>query len=82
LSVKVDKYGRIVLSKKLQKKYGIEEGMRLIVTECLGCISLIPVKRYEKPTEAMYGSIKIDVPIDNPNQVAREHIRRQSFEKL
>ena len=82
MSVEVGKYGRIVLPKNLRQKYGVEEGMRLIVTEYMGRICLIPVKRYEKPTEAMYGSIKVDNPIDDPKQVAREHIRKQLLEEL
>jgi AbrB family looped-hinge helix DNA binding protein len=82
MSIEVDKYGRIILPKKLRQKYGMDEGARLIVTEYMGRIYLIPVKRYEKPTEAMCGSIKIDKPIDDLKQVAREHIRRQLLETL
>jgi AbrB family looped-hinge helix DNA binding protein len=82
VSVEVGKYGRIVLPKKLRQKYGVEEGMRLIITEYMGRICLIPVKKYEKPTETMYGSVKVAEPIDDPKQVAREHIRRQLLEDL
>jgi hypothetical protein len=50
--------------------------MRLIVTEYMGRICLIPVKRYEKPTEAMYDSINVDKPIE---QVAR-HLKTVAWE--
>jgi AbrB family looped-hinge helix DNA binding protein len=82
LSVEVGKYGRIVLPKKLRQKYGVEEGIRLIVTEYMGRICLVPVKKYDKPTEALYGSIKVETPIDDPKSLAREHIRRKLIEDL
>jgi AbrB family looped-hinge helix DNA binding protein len=82
MSVEVGKYGRIVLPKKVRQKYGVNEGMRLIITEYMGRICLVPVKRYEKPTEALYGSIKVEKPIDDPKRVAREHIRKQLLEDL
>jgi AbrB family looped-hinge helix DNA binding protein len=82
LSVEVGKYGRIVLPKKLRQKYGVEEGIRLIVTEYMGRICLVPVKKYDKPTEAMYGSIKVETPIDDPKSLAREHIRQKLIEDL
>jgi AbrB family looped-hinge helix DNA binding protein len=82
LSVEVGKYGRIVLPKKLRQKYGVEEGIRLIVTEYMGRICLVPVKKYDKPTEALYGSIKVETPIDDPKSLAIEHIRRKLIEDL
>ncbi len=81
-SVEVGKYGRIVLPKKLRQKYGLNEGYRLIVTEFKGRICLIPVKRYEKPTQALSGSVKADKPIDDPKTLAREHIRKKLLEEL
>jgi AbrB family looped-hinge helix DNA binding protein len=77
MSIEVGKNGRIVLPKRLRKKYGIEEGFRLIVTESMGRICLVPVKTYEKPTEALYGSLKVDKPIEEPKSFAREHIRNK-----
>ncbi len=77
MSVKAGKYGRIVLPKRLREKYGIKEGFRLIVTESMGRICLVPVKTYEKPTEALYGSLKVDKPIEEPKSFAREHIRNK-----
>ena len=77
MSVEIGKYGRIVLPKRLREKYGIEEGFRLIVTESMGRICLVPVKTYEKPTEALYGSLKVDKPIEEPKSFAREHIRNK-----
>jgi AbrB family looped-hinge helix DNA binding protein len=82
VSVEVGKYGRIVLPKKVRQKYGMEEGIRLIVTEYMGRICLIPVKKYEKPTEAIFGSIKVEKPIDEPKELAREHIRKKLLEDL
>jgi AbrB family looped-hinge helix DNA binding protein len=77
MSIEVGKNGCIVLPKRLRKKYGIEEGFRLIVTESMGRICLVPVKTYEKPTEALYGSLKVDKPIEEPKSFAREHIRNK-----
>ena len=82
MSVEVGKYGRIVLPKKLRKKYGVEEGFRLIVTESMGRICLVPVKTYEKPTEALYGSLKGDKPIDEPKSFAREFMRKKLLEDM
>jgi hypothetical protein len=33
--------------------------------------------KYEKPTEALYGSVKVDKPINEPKRVAREYIRKK-----
>ena len=82
MSIEVGKYGRIVLPKQLRKKYGMDEGIRLIITEYMGRVCLIPVKKYEKPTEALYGAIKVEKPIDEPKRVAREHIRKKLVEGL
>ena len=82
MSIEVGKYGRIVLPKQLRKKYGMDEGIRLIITEYMGRVCLIPVKNYEKPTEALYGAIKVEKPIDEPKRVAREHIRKKLVEGL
>jgi AbrB family looped-hinge helix DNA binding protein len=43
MSVDVGKYGRIALPKQIRKKYGLNEGCRLIVTESMGRICLTPV---------------------------------------
>ncbi len=82
MSVEVGKYGRIVLPKQLRQKYGMEEGIRLIITEYMGRVCLVPVKKYEKPTEALYGAIKVEKPIDEPKHVAREHLRKKLVEGL
>lgn len=82
MSVEVGKYGRIVLPKRLREKYGVHEGFRLIVTESMGRICLVPVKTYEKPTDALYGSLKIDKPIEEPKSFAREFIRRKLLEDM
>jgi len=82
LSVEVGKYGRIVLPKKIRQKYGVQEGARLIVTESMGRICLVPVNKYENPTEALYGSVKLEKPMDEPKQVAREYIRKKLAEEL
>ena len=75
--MQVDRRGRIVLPKRLREKYSIREGVRLIVVESVGRICLVPVKKYENPTAALYGSVKLEKPIDDPKQLAREYIRRE-----
>lgn len=82
MSVQVGKYGRIVLPKEIREKYDVDESSRLIIREREGEIVLIPVKRYEKPTEALYGSVKPEKPLDEPKKVAREHIKKKLTEEL
>lgn len=77
LSVEVGKYGRIVLPKLLRQKYGMDEGVRLIITEYMGRVCLVPVRTHERPTEALYGSVKPDKPIEEPKRLAREYIRKK-----
>ncbi len=77
MSIEVGKSGRIILPKRIRKKYGVQEGSRLIITESIGRICLVPVKTYEKPTEALYGSLKTDKPIGKPKSFARGHIRKK-----
>jgi AbrB family looped-hinge helix DNA binding protein len=80
LSVEVGRYGRVVLPKKIRQKYGLHEGIRLIITEYMGRICLIPVKTHNKPTEALYGSVKLENPIEEPKRLAREYIRKKLAE--
>ncbi len=82
LEVEVGKYGRIVLPKQIREKYGVREGFRLIVSDFKGQICLVPVNTYEKPTEALYGSIKVEKPIEEPKLAAREYIRRKLKDEL
>ena len=82
LSVEVGKYGRIVLPKRLREKYGVQEGFRLIVTDFRGRIVLVPVKTYEEPTEALYGCVRLEKPIEEPKRVAREYVRKKLAEDL
>lgn len=82
MSVEVGRYGRIILPKDLREKYKVHEGSRLIVTEVRGEIILIPVNTYEKPTEALFGSITVKKPIDEPKQTARSYIRKKLVEGL
>jgi hypothetical protein len=60
----------------------MNEGYRLIMTEYKGRICLIPVKKYEKPTQALSGSVKLEKPIDDPKALAREYIRKKLLEDL
>ena len=69
-----------MLPKRLRQKYGMHQGIRLIITESMGGICLVPVETYERPTEALYGSVKTAKPIDEPKRVAREHIRKKLTE--
>lgn len=82
MSIEVGKYGRIVLPKNIRKKYGVQEGYRLIITESMGRICLIPVKKYNKPTEALYASIRVENPINEPKRVAREYMRKKLLEDM
>lgn len=80
MSVEVGRYGRVVLPKKIRQKYGLNEGIRLIITEYMGRVCLVPVKTHDKPTEALYGSVKLEKPIEEPKRLAREYIRKKLAE--
>ncbi|MEM3377960.1 MAG: AbrB/MazE/SpoVT family DNA-binding domain-containing protein [Candidatus Bathyarchaeia archaeon] len=82
MSVEVGKYGRIVIPKEIRDKYGIGEGSRFIVRERFGEIVLVPVRVYKKPTEALYGSVCLEKPVEEPKKAAREHIKRRLVEGL
>jgi AbrB family looped-hinge helix DNA binding protein len=82
MSVSVGKEGRIVLPKAVRQKHKMEEGTRLILRECGDQIIMIPVLRYVKPTEAIYASIKTTIPVDQPKEKTREHIRRRLLEEF
>ena len=82
MSVEVGRYGRITLPKHLREKYDVQEGSKLILAEFGGQIVLVPMKTYEKPTEALYSSVKLEKPIDEPKRVAREHIQKKLAEEL
>jgi len=55
----------------------MDEGSKLIIRKRGSQIILIPIRRYEKPTEALYGSIKPEKPIDEPKKIARGHIKQK-----
>jgi len=80
MTVEVGKYGRIVLPKDIRNRYDLDADSRLIIRERQGEIVLIPVKRYKKPTDAFYGSIKPDQPIDDPKEYARRHLAKKMRE--
>jgi AbrB family looped-hinge helix DNA binding protein len=80
-TVEVGKHGRITLPKELRQRHSIRENTRLIVRERGNQIILIPVKHYENPTDALYGSVKFTHPVDDPKAVARAHVRKQSLEE-
>lgn len=82
LSVEIGKYGRIVLPKEIRNKYGVKEGSRLIIRDYRGQIILLPVTTYEKPTEALHGSVKVETPIEEPKEVARTHLKKKLIEEL
>jgi len=44
----------------------------LVITGSKGCICLVPVKTYSNPTDAVYGSPKVDKPIEEQKVFARE----------
>lgn len=80
LSVEIGKYGRIVIPKEIRDKYGMDEGSKLIIRERGGEIVLIPVRKYDRPTESLYGSIVPEKSIDEPKKLAREHVKRKLAE--
>ncbi len=81
MSVEVGKSGRIVLPKAFRDKYGLKEGSRLIVRDHNGQLVLLPVTTYEKAAEALYGSIVVEHPIEDPKELARTHIRKRLVEE-
>ena len=82
MSVRIGKEGRLVLPKSLRDKYKMEEGSRLILREYKGQIILVPVSRYNRPTESLFGAVKPRRPVDYPKQQAREYLRRKLLEEL
>ena len=81
MSIQMGKYGRLVIPKEMREKYGVKEGSRFIIREYKGQIILIPVTIYEKPTEALHGSIKLETLVDEPKEVARKYIRKKLAEE-
>ena len=77
VSVEVGKYGRVILPKRVREKYGVDEGCKLLITELEGRIVLVPVRVYEHPTEALYGSVKPSEPIEDPKSFGREYMRKK-----
>jgi AbrB family looped-hinge helix DNA binding protein len=82
VSVVVGREGRLVLPKELREKYRVREGSRLIVRDYGGQIVLIPVVLYEKPTEALHGSVQLKSSVEEPKEVARRHVRKKLLEGL
>ncbi|MBS7611367.1 AbrB/MazE/SpoVT family DNA-binding domain-containing protein [Candidatus Bathyarchaeota archaeon] len=82
MSVMVGRYGRIVLPKEIRDKYKVNEGSRLIIRESEREIMLISVNKYDKPTEALYGSITPSETIEEPKKFARECIKRKLAESF
>ncbi len=60
----------------------MHEGTRLIVAGGKGRITLLPVQTYDRPTEALYGRVSAEAPMDEPKQAAREHIRGKLSKEL
>jgi len=55
----------------------MDESSKLIIRKRGSQIILIPVRRYKKPTEALYESIRPKKPIDEPKKIARGHIKQK-----
>ena len=86
-TLKLGKDGRITLPKTLRQRLGLNEKTRLIIREKEGQIVLTPVTTYEDPTEALYGSVPLTPPVDDPKETARRHLhnmekRREAGEEL
>ena len=80
--IKVAEAGHLVITKRILEKYGIKEDDRILVCGFGSQILLIPINKYEKPTEALYGSVKTEKGIDEPKEVARKHMRRKLVEEF
>ena len=80
--IKVGKAGRLVLTKRILEKYGVKECDRILVCGFGSQILLLPIKRYEKPTEALYGSVKTEKRIDEPQEVARKYLHKKLREEF
>jgi len=80
--LEIRKYGRIVLPKELRDKYEVKEGSRPIIRDYRGQIVLLLVTKYEKTTEALHGSVKVELPIEEPKEVARTQVRKKLIEEL
>jgi len=78
-TLEVGRYGRIILPKDIRQRHGIREKTRLIIRERGDQIILIPVATYEKPTEALYGSVDLTPPADDPKETARRHLHRKAL---
>jgi len=77
----VGRYGRIILPKDVRQRHGIREKTRIIIRERGDLIILIPVATYENPTEALYGSVDLTPPMDDPKEIARRHLHRKALEE-
>ena len=79
-SVEVGRNGRFALPKWIRQKYGLHKGTRLLITEYKGRICLVSVVTYDKPTEALYGFVKVGSTHDDPKQMARVHVKKRLAE--
>ena len=43
---------------------------------------MCPVKKYVKPTEALYGIVRVEKRVDEPKHLAREHMRKRLLRDL
>lgn len=82
IDIVVGKEGRLVLPKKIRDRYGVKEGGRILVREFGSQILLIPVDRYDKPTQALHGSVRTRKRINEPKEVARKYVRRKLAEEF
>jgi len=80
-TLKIGKNGRITLPKTLRQRLGLNEKTRLIIREQEGLIVLTPVTIHENPTEALYGSVPLTPPVDDPKETARRHLRNKMRHK-
>jgi AbrB family looped-hinge helix DNA binding protein len=78
-TVEVGRYGRITLPKEVRQRHGIREKTRIIIRERGSQIILIPVVTYENPTDALYGSVELSPPVDDPKEAARSYMREKAL---
>ena len=70
-------FSPIEFSQRDWERQKMDESSKLIIRKRGSQIILIPVRRYKKPTEALYGSIRPKKPIDEPKKIARGHIKQK-----
>ncbi len=59
-------------------KIGVVDGLHRIPRKHFRASS----REYEKPTDALYGAVKVEKPIDEPKRMAREYMRKKLLDDI